>query len=62
MKRYKCEYCDLEVDPRMSSVLHLITGWAKGSTNNVKIVDVNHRRYAHDFCMPRATEDQPSLF
>jgi Zn/Cd-binding protein ZinT len=63
MAQYKCDFCDHEVDPRSSSVYHLITGWAKGATQNVKYVTLNEHKYAHEICMPRnAGEDQPSLF
>lgn len=63
MPQYKCEFCDYEVDPKSPSVYHMIMGWAKGSTQNVKYVEMNYHRYAHEFCMPRnAGADQPSLF
>ena len=63
MAQYKCDFCDHEVDPRSSSVYHLITGWAKGATQNVKYVETNHHKYAHEVCMPRnIADDQPTLF
>lgn len=63
MAQYKCEFCDHEVDPKSSSVFHMIMGWAKGATHNVKYVEMNYHRYAHEFCMPRnVADDQPSLF
>lgn len=63
MPQYKCEFCDHEVDPKSATVYHMIMGWAKGATNNVKYVETDYRRYAHEFCMPRnVVVDQPGLF
>lgn len=62
MARYICELCEGELDPKSASVLHLITGWAKGATNNIKKVDTQHYRFVHEFCQPRADDNQLSLF
>lgn len=51
-----------EVDPKQNSVLHLVTGWVKGAGNNIKKMETNHYRYVHEFCQPRAEDDQLPLF
>lgn len=55
---YKCEICDHPLDPKDSSVLRMITGWAK--VNSVKFIEQNHFRYIHEFCKSR-TEDPNQL-
>lgn len=61
MARFICEICLHELDPKAASVLHLVTGWAKGGSNNIKQVETQHYRFVHDFCRPRE-EEQLSLF
>lgn len=62
MARYKCEICDEEIDPKAGSTLRLLTGWVKGSGNNIKNIETNHYRFVHDFCRPREDDAQLSLF
>lgn len=62
MARFICEICMHEVDPKQNSVLHLVTGWVKGATNNVKKLETNHYRYVHEICQPREEDQQLPLF
>ena len=62
MARYICEICENELDPKSAQVLHLVTGWAKGGTQNIKKVETQHYRFVHDFCQRPVNEDQLSLF
>lgn len=62
MARYKCELCDEEIDPKAGSTLRLLTGWVKGSGNNIKTIETNHYRFVHDFCRPRDDDAQLPLF
>jgi len=62
MARYKCEICDEEIDPKGSTTLRLLTGWVKGASNTIKQTETNHYRFVHEFCQPRADENQLPLF
>jgi hypothetical protein len=39
-----------------------VSGWAKGANHSVKYMETNQHRYMHEFCMPRAGDDQLPLF
>ena len=58
---YKCEVCDNPVDPKGSTVLRYISGWARGTTTNLKHMEENHFRYIHEYCYGIKEEAQ-SLF
>jgi hypothetical protein len=47
---YKCEVCELQIDPKNSTTLRYISGWARGTTTNLKHMDKNHFRYVHEYC------------
>ena len=48
---YRCEFCNQEVNPEASGVMHLVTGWVNVGTNsNLKVVEKNWR-YAHRICV-----------
>lgn len=61
MARYTCEICGLEIDPKSATALRYVEGWAKGFSKNLKVVELEHYRFQHNFCQPR-TPEEPTLF
>jgi hypothetical protein len=59
---YKCEICDIALDPKDATVLRLITGWVKGNGAAIKFTETNHYRYIHEFCRSPKDENQLELF
>ena len=55
---YKCQICDIEIDPKSPNSVRQAVVWLKGTSRTVAHIITEDYRYQHTFCMSKENYDQ----